>query len=70
MTTLDKRKPYGEIMGYHRGARYEQDGKLFNSAGKCIDEPEAPEVPEPKVEVVKAPEKKKPVKRAKKVAKR
>jgi hypothetical protein len=67
MTTLDKRRPYGEIVGYHRGARYEQDGKLFSATGKWIDEPEAPE---PKVEAVKVQEIKKPVKRVKKVAKR
>ena len=38
---LDRTKPYGEVYGIHH-AKYEQDGKLFNAAGKeIVDEAEA-----------------------------
>lgn len=34
---LDKLRPYGTIFGVAGRARYEQDGKLFDTQGTCIE---------------------------------
>jgi hypothetical protein len=36
MSKLDRSKPFGEVFGGHP-ARFEQDGKFFNSAGDEIE---------------------------------
>lgn len=57
MAKFDPNRPYGVVCGDHHGARYEQDNRLFDSAGdevRVVDqEPEvspddeAPAIPQP-----------------------
>lgn len=43
---LDRGRPFGEIFGVASGAKYEQDGYLFNVHGELIGgEPETPAKP-------------------------
>ena len=55
MTTLDRKKPFGEILGNHKGARFEQDGKLFDHEGKEVggSKPEPVPNPEPPAKAAK-----------------
>ena len=39
MAVLDRGRGYGEIMGGSGPAKYEQDGRLFDSAGNEIGAP-------------------------------
>jgi hypothetical protein len=47
MGMLDKSKPYGGIVGFFHGARYEQNGRFYDADGIEIvidDEPEEPDM--------------------------
>jgi len=53
MRKLDENKDYGVIYGVNsRGARYEQDGLLFDGAKQCINDAPEPE-PEPEPNALK-----------------
>jgi hypothetical protein len=41
MTTLDRSRSYGEIMGDSQGRRYAQDGNYFDAGGNLIGEAKA-----------------------------
>lgn len=47
---LDRSRPFGEIFGGNTGAKYEQDGVMFNAQGEAIVKPKAE--PEKKVETL------------------
>lgn len=60
MRTLDRTKPYGEVWGEAGGAKFEQDGILFDAHGRELKKPvhevdEAPEAPTPEAPVPEAP---------------
>ena len=61
MTTLNRQKPYGEIIGDTQGRKYEQDGKYFGANGdEVVDKskqaaPAKPAAPAPPKPVVAAP---------------
>lgn len=68
---LDTNKPYGKVLGFVEGvvgARFSQDGKLFNAQHEQVFPVEKAPVKEPEPEVVvpvKEPEVKAPVKASK-----
>lgn len=64
MRTLDRTKPYGEVWGEAGGAKFEQDGILFDAHGRELKKPvqevaEVLEAPKPAVTKAKAKAKQK-----------
>lgn len=58
MSELDRDKPFGTVFGGYTEARYEQDGKLFDGAGKELKRGTSGETTGPAIKAEPEPESK------------